>query len=51
MTDNQTIPACDLCTVVLVVDHDPAGRTVIRAAHQPGCPDATPTADVAKANA
>jgi hypothetical protein len=50
MTENPTPIACDLCTVVLVVDHDPAGRTIVRIVHQAGCPEATPTINIARTN-
>ncbi len=49
MTADPTT-ACDVCTVTLAVDHDPAGRTVVRHVHAPACPHAGPTADVAKDN-
>jgi len=50
MTDDQGIPACDLCVIALVVEHDRNGKPLIRTVHHPGCPDAAPTADISRAN-
>lgn len=46
----QITAACDTCAVTIVVTHDRNDRTLIRVVHAPNCPDAWPTADVARAN-
>ncbi len=43
--------ACEVCAVVLTLEHDPSGRTLIRHVHAPGCPAVSPTASVAHDNA
>ncbi len=49
MTDDPN-SVCDTCTITLTVQHDRNGKTLVCAVHAAGCPLASPTFDVARAN-